>query len=146
MSFYIIILFSECQCNPEGSRSGGVCDASGQCPCLPNIEGTKCDKCKKGFGAVAESFAGFPTCEGNLLETKQNKKNFINFHFLLNIVCVKKELEMFLAIMKMANVIAIIMILVIGANTVCLDSICSQNVKVGFSLYSLSQLESTRVN
>ena len=43
-----------CSCHPRGSiggASGGVvaCDANGQCPCLRNVAGQRCDQCIDGF-------------------------------------------------------------------------------------------------
>lgn len=41
---------SACDCDPTGSRDGGMCDAfSGQCICKQNVEGQRCDRCKYGF-------------------------------------------------------------------------------------------------
>ena len=50
-----------CKCNSHGS-SILQCDESGKCPCLPDVEGMKCDTCKAGyFGLPAMK------CEGALL-------------------------------------------------------------------------------
>ncbi|KAM4733907.1 laminin subunit beta-4 isoform 2-T2 [Anableps anableps] len=39
-----------CDCDPAGSHSGGLCDASsGLCFCKENVEGQRCDRCKHGF-------------------------------------------------------------------------------------------------
>ena len=51
-----------CICNQEGTvEEGGSlkCDNYGQCPCLTNIVGTKCDKC-------IENHFSFPECEGTI--------------------------------------------------------------------------------
>ncbi len=38
-----------CGCNPTGSESS-VCDTTiGQCSCLPNVSGMRCDQCQLGF-------------------------------------------------------------------------------------------------
>ncbi|KAM9375661.1 laminin subunit beta-4 [Pholidichthys leucotaenia] len=42
-----------CDCDPAGSRDGGLCDAlSGRCVCKENVEGDRCDRCKRGFFAL----------------------------------------------------------------------------------------------
>lgn len=42
--------FSACDCDPDGSHGGGLCDAlTGQCFCKENVEGWRCDRCKQGF-------------------------------------------------------------------------------------------------
>ena len=39
----------ECQaCGCAKSKSDGTCDQSGQCNCLPNFAGRKCNQCKQG--------------------------------------------------------------------------------------------------
>ena len=48
--------FAACECDMTGSQSKN-CDKSGQCECLPHIEGKKCDTCIPGFH-------GFPNCRG----------------------------------------------------------------------------------
>lgn len=49
-----------CQCSAEGSRFS-VCDSvSGQCVCLPNVEGRRCDSCSSGS-------YNFPLCQGNFV-------------------------------------------------------------------------------
>ncbi|XP_068129732.1 laminin subunit beta-4 [Hyperolius riggenbachi] len=51
---------TSCVCNPEGTNAENcsiyeevgecVCDrTTGQCPCLPNVVGISCDKCKLGY-------------------------------------------------------------------------------------------------
>lgn len=42
----IIILFSECECDYVGSTDL-QCEPTGQCPCRPNVEGRRCDRCKE---------------------------------------------------------------------------------------------------
>ena len=50
-------MFSECNCDPQGSMSTS-CNASGICPCISNnIEGDKCSDCK-------ENYYNFPSCSG----------------------------------------------------------------------------------
>ena len=49
-------IFSDCDCNQEGSN-GVACDNKyGKCYCNSNISGEKCDKCLDGFYE-------FPNCQ-----------------------------------------------------------------------------------
>ncbi|EEC18262.1 laminin beta 1 chain, putative [Ixodes scapularis] len=45
----------ECVCNMLGmDHTRGYCDAvTGQCPCLPNVEGRSCDRCAPNFWKIA---------------------------------------------------------------------------------------------
>uniref|UniRef100_A0A8C6TM75 Laminin, beta 2 (laminin S) n=1 Tax=Neogobius melanostomus TaxID=47308 RepID=A0A8C6TM75_9GOBI len=61
-----------CDCDPDGSLNGGMCDAvtdpalgqvAGQCRCKPHVEGPRCDKCKAGFyGLSADNPEGCQPC------------------------------------------------------------------------------------
>ncbi|XP_018593226.2 laminin subunit beta-2 isoform X2 [Scleropages formosus] len=62
-----------CNCDPDGSLNGGVCDAhdnpalgmiAGQCRCKNHVEGPRCDKCKSGFfGLSASNPYGCQVCQ-----------------------------------------------------------------------------------
>ncbi|PIO40538.1 hypothetical protein AB205_0034740 [Aquarana catesbeiana] len=57
-----------CDCDPDGSLNGGLCDAqddpilgliAGQCRCKDFVEGPRCDRCKSGFfGLSTGNFQG----------------------------------------------------------------------------------------
>ncbi|XP_014860210.1 PREDICTED: laminin subunit beta-4-like [Poecilia mexicana] len=53
-----------CDCDPAGSHSGGLCDASsGRCFCKENVEGQRCDRCKHGFFDLrSDNPAGCEVC------------------------------------------------------------------------------------
>uniref|UniRef100_A0AAQ5YRY5 Uncharacterized protein n=1 Tax=Amphiprion ocellaris TaxID=80972 RepID=A0AAQ5YRY5_AMPOC len=55
-----------CDCDPAGSQGGGLCDAlSGRCVCKENVEGERCDRCKRDFfGLRQDDPAG---CQGDEL-------------------------------------------------------------------------------
>ncbi|XP_041639708.1 laminin subunit beta-3-like isoform X2 [Cheilinus undulatus] len=45
-----------CICSAEGTINGGQCeDISGSCQCKANVEGTRCDRCKRGYYGLSES-------------------------------------------------------------------------------------------
>ncbi|KAM9813916.1 laminin subunit beta-3 [Neosynchiropus ocellatus] len=45
-----------CFCNADGSVNGGRCDDdTGTCQCKLNVEGARCDRCKKGFHSLSPS-------------------------------------------------------------------------------------------
>ncbi|KAM3914862.1 laminin subunit beta-2 isoform 3-T3 [Leptodactylus fuscus] len=62
-----------CDCDPDGSLDGGLCDAqddpsqgliAGQCRCKDFVEGPRCDRCKSGFyGLSADLIAGCKRCQ-----------------------------------------------------------------------------------
>lgn len=45
-----------CKCNPIGSKSSFCVQFGGQCPCLPNVVGRICNRCRLGY-------SGFPRCK-----------------------------------------------------------------------------------
>ncbi|XP_034442702.1 laminin subunit beta-3 [Hippoglossus hippoglossus] len=45
-----------CICNPEGTVNGGQCDdITGSCQCKVNVEGPRCDRCKRGHHGLSDS-------------------------------------------------------------------------------------------
>ncbi|KAM7006218.1 laminin subunit beta-3 [Tautogolabrus adspersus] len=45
-----------CICSAEGTINGGQCDdSSGSCLCKANVEGPRCDRCKRGYYGLSES-------------------------------------------------------------------------------------------
>ncbi|XP_040424475.1 laminin subunit beta-2-like [Cygnus olor] len=61
-----------CDCDPEGSLDGGLCDGAddpargliaGQCRCKEHVQGPRCDRCKPGFfGLSAANPQGCQRC------------------------------------------------------------------------------------
>ncbi|OPJ71969.1 laminin subunit beta-2 [Patagioenas fasciata monilis] len=61
-----------CDCDPEGSLDGGLCDSAddpargliaGQCRCKEHVAGARCDRCKPGFfGLSAANPQGCQRC------------------------------------------------------------------------------------
>ncbi|NXR69873.1 LAMB2 protein, partial [Rhadina sibilatrix] len=62
-----------CDCDPEGSLDGGLCDSAddpargliaGQCRCKENVAGPRCDRCKPGFfGLSTDNPQGCQRCQ-----------------------------------------------------------------------------------
>lgn len=45
-----------CICSAEGTLNGGQCeDSTGSCQCKANVEGSRCDRCKRGFYRLSSS-------------------------------------------------------------------------------------------
>ncbi|XP_040890794.1 laminin subunit beta-3 isoform X2 [Toxotes jaculatrix] len=45
-----------CVCSAEGTVNGGRCDDStGSCQCKVNVEGPRCDRCKRGYYGLSDS-------------------------------------------------------------------------------------------
>ncbi|XP_006859338.1 PREDICTED: laminin subunit beta-4 [Chrysochloris asiatica] len=66
-----------CECDPDGTLSGGICvshsdpalgSVAGQCLCKENVEGAKCDQCKPNhYGLSANDPLGCQPCNCNPL-------------------------------------------------------------------------------
>uniref|UniRef100_A0A8D3E5Z7 Laminin subunit beta-1-like n=1 Tax=Scophthalmus maximus TaxID=52904 RepID=A0A8D3E5Z7_SCOMX len=58
-----------CDCDAAGSHGGGLCDAqTGQCHCKENVEGRRCDRCKRGFfGLRVDDPAGCHVCRCHVM-------------------------------------------------------------------------------
>lgn len=54
--------FAVCVCNPIGTDpDGGDCDReTGQCPCLPNVIGLRCDTSAPGHWNMTERIGSVP--------------------------------------------------------------------------------------
>ncbi|NXU97865.1 LAMB2 protein, partial [Cettia cetti] len=74
-----------CDCDPEGSLDGGLCDSAddpargliaGQCRCKEHVAGPRCDRCKPGFfGLSTDNPQGCQRCQcdprGTVLDGSQ---------------------------------------------------------------------------
>ncbi|PAA75582.1 hypothetical protein BOX15_Mlig029806g3 [Macrostomum lignano] len=66
-----------CRCSPDGIQPGSVCDSvTGQCKCLPSIQGRTCDTCKQNH-VVREGrcVSCNDTCTGTLIDRVNRLKD-----------------------------------------------------------------------
>ena len=53
----------DCQCHPTGSVNDGACDdGTGECTCLDNFKGDKCNTCNTGYESSLSNESG-ETCD-----------------------------------------------------------------------------------
>ena len=57
--YYFMLLYTECNCNMEGSLKNTCESVSGQCSCKLHVIGGKCTQCE-------EEYFGFPDCSGKI--------------------------------------------------------------------------------
>jgi len=52
----VFVLVPGCVCSADGTVNGGRCeDSTGSCLCKVNVEGPRCDRCKRGFSNLSPS-------------------------------------------------------------------------------------------
>lgn len=64
----------ECNCDPVGSTDL-QCDANGQCPCLENVEGVKCERCKENKYNRQHGCIDCPVCYNLIQESTRTHNN-----------------------------------------------------------------------
>ena len=84
INFLKLIIFSECDCDIDGTTDEGECDQyndeeegliAGQCHCKTNVDGQRCDRCKNGFwNFTMENWDG---CQGLFLRLSSFSKKVI---------------------------------------------------------------------
>ncbi|KAF7246577.1 Laminin subunit beta-4 [Varanus komodoensis] len=79
---------TKCDCNllgvnPTECPSGdGIClcdQTTGECPCLPNVIGTKCDQCAPGYWNLVQG-TGCHLCNCNVENSQNNLCDQVNVH------------------------------------------------------------------
>lgn len=73
-------LILECECDVLGTNGTlKHCDRyTGQCPCLPNVIGTRCDQCAPHHWKIA-SGEGCEACHCDEIGAKSEQCNEVNF-------------------------------------------------------------------
>lgn len=64
----------QCDCDPVGSREL-QCDTSGQCSCLENVEGRRCDRCKENKHDRQRGCVDCPECYTLVQEAARSHNN-----------------------------------------------------------------------
>lgn len=87
----------ECVCSILGTnKSAGFCDAkTGQCPCLPNVNGSSCDECNENHWKIA-SGTGCEACDCDLVGSYSEQCNKVKFivYLFVSYHCVKPSKPM----------------------------------------------------
>lgn len=51
-----VVFLPGCVCSAEGTVSGGRCeDSTGSCQCKVNVEGLRCERCRRGYYGLSAS-------------------------------------------------------------------------------------------
>ena len=79
---------SACDCYNPGSQGDGIssCAArSGQCPCLPNVAGLKCDKCWDGYWNIDSGRGQFTPLKCHLCTAQNETSEDLFFKFCVDV-------------------------------------------------------------
>lgn len=68
------MFFEACNCDVLGTNATSCDRYTGQCVCLPNVEGTLCDRCKENHWKIA-SGEGCESCNCYLKGSYGNQCN-----------------------------------------------------------------------
>lgn len=77
-----LIICQECVCGILGTdQKRGPCDKfTGQCPCLPNVTGLRCDSCEKNYWKIASGI-GCEPCNCDPIGSESEQCNQVNKKF-----------------------------------------------------------------